>query len=92
MLKRLLMLIDEGSETQSVQSLARVMNVPPPLVEEMLQRLGREGYLICVSPSTGPTECGICPVSAYCGGQHPGLWQLTEKARTLLATPQASGI
>lgn len=87
MLKRLLTLIDNGSETLSVEYLARELAVPTALVQEMLERLGREGYLVCVSPATDPKECGMCPVSAYCGGQRPGLWQLTDKARALLSAP-----
>ena len=86
MLKRLLSLIAEGDRTWSSETLARELNVPSPMIDDLLERLGREGYLTSASRSAS-TACAHCSArSTACdGAASPGLWQLTDKARRLLS-------
>lgn len=93
MLKRLLSLIAEGNRTWSSETLARELKVPSPLIDDLLERLGREGYLTCASPAASPA-CAHCSArSTACdGAAGPALWQLTDKARRLLSAESSAQV
>lgn len=89
MLTRLLALMAAGGENWSVASLARALDVPPPLVEELLARLARDGYLVCATMGEGASPCSRCSVRQQCHtGEGAALWQLSEKGRRLQSSKQ----
>lgn len=93
MLKRLLSLIAEGGRTWSSETLARELNVPSPLVDDLLERLGREGYLTCTSRVASATCLHCSARSTTCDGMAgPALWQLTDKARRLLSAEASARV
>jgi DNA-binding Lrp family transcriptional regulator len=78
MLERLLELIAGGS-IQSLDDIARQMNIPSSLVNAMLSDLERMGYLKKISASCDKT-CSGCPSQSMCGLIGGGdLWSVTEK-------------
>ncbi|MGD0766565.1 MAG: hypothetical protein ABR978_09740 [Dehalococcoidia bacterium] len=91
MLKRLLSLIAEGRRTWSSETLARELNVPSPLIDDLLERLGREGYLTCASRAA-LAACAHCSVRSSCDTSGAGLWQLTNKARRLLSAEASAQV
>jgi hypothetical protein len=85
MLKRLLSLIAANEGVSSLDSLAREMDVPPALAEQLMSELVRGGYLRTAYAECEPVGCGACPARVIC--QQPtgvGLWELTNKGRRLL--------
>ncbi len=86
MLKRLLALLADGDRTWSSETLARELNVPSPLVGDLLARLGSEGYLSCASRAAS-SVCARCSMRtpACDEASGPTIWQLTDKARVLLS-------
>jgi hypothetical protein len=86
MLKRLLTLIAANDGVTSVDGLARAMGVPRTLVEQLIADLVRTGHLRLARSDCAPAACSHCPVRSDCGPSASiGLWELTDKARRLLA-------
>jgi len=85
MLKRLLSLIAANEGVSSLDELAREMDVPPAMAEQLISELVRAGYLRTAYGGCEPVGCGACPLHSRC--QPPvgvGLWELTNKGRRLL--------
>ena len=78
MLERLIDLIAAGS-IQSLDELARKLEIPTSLVSAMLGDLERMGYLKKIS-ATCEKSCSGCPSRSMCGIIGGGeLWSVTEK-------------
>jgi len=78
MLQRLLELVTEGG-VHTYAELARQLDVSEELLEQMLQRLARMGYLKQVSTECN-AHCASCPMNSTCAVGRPGrVWTLTEK-------------
>jgi len=89
MLERLLELIAGGS-IQSLDDIARQMNIPPNLVSAMLGDLERMGYLKKIN-STCEKTCSGCPSKGMCGIIGGGeLWSVTEKGMHVADHPAAT--
>ena len=85
MLKRLLSLIAANVGVSSLDELAREMDVPPAMAEQLISELVRGGYLHTAHGECEPAGCGACPARVSC--HQPtgvGLWELTNKGRRLL--------
>jgi hypothetical protein len=66
------------SGTANVAELARQLQVPPPVVQLMLEQLVRLDYLRTVL--TGATACERCPFHAACAyRQQARIWVMTAK-------------
>jgi FeoC like transcriptional regulator len=82
-LEQLLKCVASGG-IQSYQDLAKRLSVSQPLLEMMLEDLGRQGYLRSVS-SGCEGGCAGCS-SGGCSIAGPGqVWTLTEKGATAAA-------
>jgi len=91
MLKRLLTLIAANEGVSSLDWLAREMDVPPAMAEQLIGELVRAGYLRTAYGECEPVGCGACPLHSRC--QPPTgfrLWELTPKGRRLLAESLSS--
>ncbi|MGC9360195.1 MAG: FeoC-like transcriptional regulator [Anaerolineae bacterium] len=84
MLQQLLRIVAE-SDVQSVRNLAQALDVTPDLVEGMLERLEREGYLERQIIGCEPSACAHCAYRGYCGAEGRSLgtrgWRLTESGK-----------
>ena len=88
MIDQLLILVAEGG-VHSYEDLTRHLSISQPLLEMMLEDLGRLGYLRAVGNGCGG-HCGGCAVGG-CSIAGPGqLWTLTEKG-SRAAARAASG-
>jgi hypothetical protein len=88
MIDQLLLMVAEGG-VHSYEDLTRHLSISQPLLEMMLEDLGRLGYLRVVGDGCGG-HCGGCAVGG-CSIAGPGqLWTLTEKG-IRAATRAASG-
>jgi len=79
MLERILQLMATG-QAQSLDDLARELDISIDLVSQMLADLERLGYLASVGAQCG-SGCEHCPVSSGCAGSSSPIkrWSLTEK-------------
>ena len=90
MLKRLLTLIAANEGVSSLDWLAREMDVPPAMAEQLIGELVRAGYLRTAYGECELAGCDACSLRSRC--QPPvgvGLWELTEKGRRLLTLTPA---
>jgi hypothetical protein len=90
-LRRLLALIASDGENWSVATLARELDVPPTLVDDLLARLARDGYLVCATMGEDASPCAHCAVRIRChtaGGA--AMWQISDKGQRLLQTAEGS--
>lgn len=88
MIDQLLRLVAEGG-VHSYEDLTDHLSISQPLLEMMLEDLGRLGYLRAVGDGCGG-HCGGCAVGG-CSISGPGrLWTLTEKG-TRAAARAGSG-
>ncbi len=85
MLKQLLRELGESNRMQTPEELARTLGVTPPLVEDMIQRLARQGYL--TESAQCSDGCTSCPLKSGCSARQQSVrfWTLTPKARRLLS-------
>ncbi|MBN1249283.1 MAG: winged helix-turn-helix transcriptional regulator [Anaerolineae bacterium] len=77
MLKKILSLIASGEATTQ-SDLVRALDIPEPLLAEMVERLEDQGYLtedaLCVE------ACDGCSLKMRCGNDRQlRIWTLTEK-------------
>jgi hypothetical protein len=81
MLKELLQGIVEAGGVVATGQLARALGVSVGLVEEMIERLGRLGYLAPVD-SACAGSCSRCSQRGVCAiPSQARLWTLTDKGR-----------
>jgi DNA-binding IscR family transcriptional regulator len=77
MLQELLQIVAEGG-VHSYENLAQRLSISQPLLEAMLEDLGRLGYLRSMGDGCGG-KCQACPAGS-CSVSSPGhLWTLTEQ-------------
>lgn len=68
-----------ASGTANVAELARQLQLPPPVVQQMLEQLVRLDYLQLVVSACG-TACQRCPSHALCAyRQQARIWMVTAK-------------
>lgn len=88
MLQRFLTLAQEGG-FQSLMEIARALNIPIGMVDQIASDLTKKGYLeeISLDCSAGAQICGGCPIKSRC--QNPDRqWTLTEKGRAAVTQGQ----
>jgi len=80
-LQRFLTLVQEG-EFQSLMGIARALNIPIGMADQIARDLTQKGYLEEIGPGCADGEqiCGACLIKSRC--QSPARqWTLTEKGR-----------
>ncbi|MCJ7736512.1 MAG: FeoC-like transcriptional regulator [Anaerolineae bacterium] len=78
MLEKLLDLLKQGG-SHRVVDLAKYLDTTLPLVDTMLEDLGRMGYIRPMEASCG-ASCDSCAMSGLCASGSSGrVWVLTEK-------------
>jgi DNA-binding IscR family transcriptional regulator len=61
-----------------MDEIARELNIPVKLLEEMILNLTRKGYLRSLKDCD--STCDHCPMGEACAGNvRPSVWMLTEK-------------
>ncbi|MGC9346941.1 MAG: winged helix-turn-helix transcriptional regulator [Anaerolineae bacterium] len=77
MLQQILEIMASG-DAMTQRELAQKLNVPEPLVAQMVGQLVRRGYLREGGECT--ISCDSCKLKAACGAlSSPQVWTLTEK-------------
>ncbi len=86
MLKQLLRELGESNRMQTPEELAHRLDVTPPLIEDMIQRLAQQGYL--TESAQCSDGCTGCPLKSGCRArqQNVRFWTLTPKAERLLSS------
>lgn len=87
MLQRVLAAIAMSEGAITVQSLARTLGVPEPLVAEMVVHLETLGYLKSSETCTSQDGCSSCGLREACKTRGWRLWELTEKGLHLTRRP-----
>lgn len=68
--------------------LARVLDVSPALLDDLLAQLAAAGYVesFSLDPGRTPATCGSCPTRRgcrACEADTPRVWRLTAKGRRI---------
>ncbi len=90
MLWKILHELATGQGAQSLEALARALDITPALAQQMTQELARLGYLSeAVSCAFG---CDGCALQSACGPASAGsrLWSVTPKGYRALARRDGS--
>ena len=83
MLKRILSLMATG-EVQTQVELATALDVPEPLLSQMVAQLASQGYL--TQAAMGADGCEGCSLHMKCGqDRRLRIWTLTEKGQRAAA-------
>ena len=91
MLTKLLRRIAQAGGAVATGELARALGVSDGLVEQMIEQLGRLGYLDPVSPVCAG-GCGHCPQRSACAiPSQARLWSLTERGRRMVREAEPEG-
>lgn len=71
--------------TVSVNEIAAQMGIAPKLAQQVVEDLGRMGFLAANEPMCA-AYCTCCPMNGNCSLRlRPRMWTLTTKAREYLA-------
>lgn len=68
-----------------MDEIARELDIPAKLLDEMVLNLTRKGYLKSLKDCD--SACGHCPLGDACAGNvRPSVWMLTEKGSFAIET------
>ncbi|NMC01319.1 MAG: hypothetical protein GYA30_02980 [Chloroflexi bacterium] len=90
MLWKILRELAIGQGVQSLEALARALDITPALAQQMTQELARLGYLSEAAPCA--SGCEGCALQSACGPASvgPRLWSVTPKGYQALAQRDGS--
>lgn len=83
MIRRVLAELAERG-TLDRRGLARQLDVPPEMLDAMIERLAAQGYVERVTPGGAPDACATCPLACGCGAdpcEAATVWRLTDAGR-----------